>query len=507
VPQPVNLIFQGGGVKGIAFAGALTALEGIPAARQAVSIDAVGGVSVGAITAALYAAGYSAQELSDALKAKPVASLLREAPPFSRFGSAWRLWRRRGLYSTDEIRDWIEGLLAAKNVVKFRDLKKDCRIVAANVTTGEYKTYTRDRNKEDDVVPAVLKSLSIPLFFTPYVDGNVQLFVDGGLLSNNPLWLFADSPLATIGLKLMGKPWHGATIRDGLFDYLKSLVATMLSAHDAAGRGIPPNVVTIPIDVSFASSIDFKVEEQTQDRLFKNGHDAISTFDWATLPATRDVVFNDPHAGEILEATANNIQKLFNRSPTNKRHYQSLEIRQHIDEKGWADMRWHYVVRNGGPGAISMLGYEVGYTAPQEISFKDLAIAVRSRYPHEVLVLPRANTDLGKKFAVAFVPPIAPGETREVWLEYRSPEFPGLAGPTKRDVLGVEIVHEGGIDAASVVVTFPRRFGQLSTSDNRGRTPALAERLDEGDSTGFVWRFQNLAASDPLDLMVDLRLS
>lgn len=55
-----NLVFEGGGVRGIAYTGALSALEQRGTLRQ---IERVGGTSVGAITALLVALNYSANEM------------------------------------------------------------------------------------------------------------------------------------------------------------------------------------------------------------------------------------------------------------------------------------------------------------------------------------------------------------------------------------------------------------------------------------------------------------
>lgn len=163
----VNLVFQGGGVKGVAFAGVLDALENNPQVSGSVTVRGVGGVSVGAITAALYAAGYTARELDAELKKRPISSLLPERRPWTPVGAAWRLWRKKGLYSTSEIYAWINDLLGKKGVEVFRDLKrKPCRILAANVTEGKYAPYSDELTPEEHVASAVLRSLSIP-FFSP----------------------------------------------------------------------------------------------------------------------------------------------------------------------------------------------------------------------------------------------------------------------------------------------------------------------------------------------------
>ena len=56
--QPVDLVCEGGGVKGIGLAGAYSVLE-----EHGYRPNNVAGTSAGAITAALIAAGYSSAEL------------------------------------------------------------------------------------------------------------------------------------------------------------------------------------------------------------------------------------------------------------------------------------------------------------------------------------------------------------------------------------------------------------------------------------------------------------
>jgi len=57
-PVKVGLVLSGGGAKGLAHIGALKVIE-----EAGVSIDYIGGTSMGAIVGALYASGYSAAEL------------------------------------------------------------------------------------------------------------------------------------------------------------------------------------------------------------------------------------------------------------------------------------------------------------------------------------------------------------------------------------------------------------------------------------------------------------
>src|SRR3954464_9120670 len=70
--MPVNLVFQGGGVRGIAYAGAL---EHMP---PNMIIRAVAGTSAGSIVAALLAIGKSPTEIKNILKDPELTQLVHE---------------------------------------------------------------------------------------------------------------------------------------------------------------------------------------------------------------------------------------------------------------------------------------------------------------------------------------------------------------------------------------------------------------------------------------------
>ena len=64
-----NLVMEGGGIKGIAYGGALIELENRGDLPQ---IQRVGGTSAGAIQACLLAVGYSATEISQIFAETPI---------------------------------------------------------------------------------------------------------------------------------------------------------------------------------------------------------------------------------------------------------------------------------------------------------------------------------------------------------------------------------------------------------------------------------------------------
>lgn len=104
-PRYRNLIMEGGGIRGIAYGGALRELEERGVLR---GIERVGGTSAGAIQAALLAVGYSASEVIAVLHATPVQRL--NDGRFIFFGGSHRLLKQYGWYRGDQLTAYLRTL-------------------------------------------------------------------------------------------------------------------------------------------------------------------------------------------------------------------------------------------------------------------------------------------------------------------------------------------------------------------------------------------------------------
>src|SRR4051812_47635644 len=96
-----NLVFKGGGVKGIAFVGALRELE---KSDHLGNVKRVGGTSAGALVGAMYALGYSIDEIET----------LMNSLNFNKFEddfSLLRLGTHYGLYVGDYILQFAHDLI------------------------------------------------------------------------------------------------------------------------------------------------------------------------------------------------------------------------------------------------------------------------------------------------------------------------------------------------------------------------------------------------------------
>ncbi len=161
-----GLVFGGGGVKGWAEIGALKAIL-----EAGISIDAVGGTSVGAMVAALYAMYenydsifYQFSRLIDAT---------RNTVSFKKLS-----WPAVSLFSCKEFTIELSNVFNAKNI---EDLWLPYFCISTNL--GSYKEMV---HRHGSLWEKIRGSASIPGIVPPMVL-NGELHVDGGLVNNLPV--------------------------------------------------------------------------------------------------------------------------------------------------------------------------------------------------------------------------------------------------------------------------------------------------------------------------------
>jgi NTE family protein len=310
--QYADLVFEGGGVKGIGLAGAFAALS-----EQGFEPKCVAGTSAGAITAALVAAGYSSAELDRILLKLPFAQF-KDPDWLDRAGAPGKLaslLRDKGIYEGKFFRNWIAELLEAKRVTRFRHLAYEqddgqgkgyrLKVIASDVTHQRMLVLPDDAGHlgvdpdELEIAYAVRMSMSIPIFFEPVVHENPEtgqehLIVDGGMLSNFPVWLFdakgreprwptfglmlvEPDPKVPVGRRLASEERHGVP-PGSLIDYLKSLATTMMAAHDRLYLENATFARTIPIPTLGVGTTEFHISPDRVKALYDSGHAAAISF-------------------------------------------------------------------------------------------------------------------------------------------------------------------------------------------------------------------------------------
>ena len=191
-----NLVFEGGGVKGIAYAGAMEVLE---AKGILPDIQRVGGTSAGAINAVLFGLGYSNEETQEILKALHFKNFLDDS--WGLASDINRLLSDFGWYKGNFFRDWISELIREKTgngESTFKDVAeqgeakgfKEIYLIGTNLSTHFAEVFSPEHTPRMVLADAVRISMSIPLFFAAKRSLRGDVYVDGGVLDNYPIKLF-----------------------------------------------------------------------------------------------------------------------------------------------------------------------------------------------------------------------------------------------------------------------------------------------------------------------------
>jgi NTE family protein len=304
----VDLVLEGGGVKGIGLVGAISVLE-----ERGYSFARIAGTSGGAIVGALVAAGYSTDELNQ----------LMQAMDWTRFrdgswldhlgvpGKAISLLAEEGIYEGKYLTSWLGKLLADRGIAHFADLRTEdpdsalppdqryrLVVMTADVSHGElrrlpwdYPRYGLDPDRVR-VVEAVRASMSIPFFYAPVklkdrATNSDAWLVDGGMLSNFPVDVFdrrdGQPPRwPTLGIRLTMGSEALLGIRNEVHNIeslARALLSTMVGSHDQL-RLDDPGVLarTISVDTMSVRPTDFDIDRQTQVSLYENGRKAATDF-------------------------------------------------------------------------------------------------------------------------------------------------------------------------------------------------------------------------------------
>lgn len=188
-----NLVFEGGGVKGVAYVGAMQVL-----ARRGYldHITRVGGTSAGAINALMFALGYDIKTQRSIISSADFNEFMDNSFLFIR--DLNRLWSEFGWNKGDFFADWIGGYIRAQlgdSRATFADLAAaghpQLYVIGTNLSTGYSEVFSAERHADMPLVEALRISMSIPLFYRAVRHGpRKDVYVDGGVLLNYPVKLF-----------------------------------------------------------------------------------------------------------------------------------------------------------------------------------------------------------------------------------------------------------------------------------------------------------------------------
>ena len=314
--RPSNLVFEGGGVKGVAYVGAL---EVMAKAELLDAVEQVAGTSAGAITATMVALGLTPKQI----RALMIDLDFRKLADGSCFlGNTARLVNRYGWYKGDFFLCFMECLVEKqlkKRDATFQDLQnridkprpgdpnfRELFVIGTDVTTNNTQLFSASTTPHTRIADAVRISMSIPLFFAaretelgPSADGRpapaVDLFVDGGVLRNYAIDLFDSRDNyglveksfddQTLGFHLGTLPRERHNT-DNLVAFSRQLISTLLNSqvislcNGSRGRDVRRSVFIDPLGIG---TTQFDITLKQKCELANSG-----------AKATADYL-NDPH--------------------------------------------------------------------------------------------------------------------------------------------------------------------------------------------------------------------
>ncbi|HNX59938.1 MAG TPA: patatin-like phospholipase family protein, partial [Spirochaetota bacterium] len=261
----VGVVLSGGGAKGFAHIALLRRLEelGIP-------VDYIGGTSMGATIAALYAIGYTPDELERIARDTGWTSLFMEKADrndrdiFSKtilqeFPIAANItedvFSPKGLVSGQNISAYLSRLTAGYQGYRdFGEFRIPFLCVGTDMETGEQTVF-----REGDIVNSLRASMAIPTVFEP-VKIDDRIYLDGGIVNNFPVREVRESGADIIIGVDVGAPLYAAREMTNFPKIVNQLISFNGMKRNEAQRDAC-DILIIP-DISEFDAMSF---ERTDD--------------------------------------------------------------------------------------------------------------------------------------------------------------------------------------------------------------------------------------------------
>jgi len=304
--ETVDLVLEGGGVKGIGLVGAISVLE-----EHGMTFARVAGASAGGIVGSLVASGMGATQLQELMTFLDYTRFRDDTrlDHLPVLGKGLSVWLEHGIYAGDYFHGWIQEQLDGLGVRNFSDLysadpdssippdeQYKLVVMTSDVSRGrllrlpwDYTVDGIDAGRQA-VADAVRASMSIPFFYRPVTleipKAAPSVLVDGGMLSNFPVDTFDRTDgkpprWPTIGIKLSAQQVPDQVEHEvkGDLSLALGMLGTMQSWNDQMHLNDPAVLKrTIFVDTFGVNATDFSIDRPTQQKLFQSGRAAAEQY-------------------------------------------------------------------------------------------------------------------------------------------------------------------------------------------------------------------------------------
>ena len=306
----INGVFSGGGIKGVALAGAAAG-----AMDAGYRFDHAVGTSAGALVASLVAAGYQPDELGAAVRWIPWPQLLDWLPvtKVPVVGKALAMTFHKAQCAGDVIEATWASLLAAKGIATFADLAPGTlRIVATDITHQRGVVLPDDLPDYGidpagfSVARAVRMSSAVPFFLRPVplrnpATGDVALLADGAMTANFPIRVARRSKVwPVIGFRFLDSQAHTHIRVRGPASLARAVVTAGIRAGEVMALTSKNDAVVVDLR-SDRDPLQFDITPDEASLMFDEGRRRASHRLTSTepLPEEEYGLFTDVSASEM----------------------------------------------------------------------------------------------------------------------------------------------------------------------------------------------------------------
>ena len=298
--QYENIIFEGGGIKGAAYARIPEILEEFGILKN---IKKIAGSSAGSIAALMLALEYSPKMIKEIIQNMDFNKFV-DNTYYSVTG--FKICTKLGINSGDYLTEWIKSLIMTKTGNKnttFIELHKlnklELVITGTSMLTRKTEYFSYKTTPNMPIWQAVRISITIPIFFVP-IKYNDAFYLDGGILSNFPIWIFDGNKYdidlmdlenknhKTLGFKLIsrvdesdGEKLHNKLKSFSLFPLIWlciQLILLLIKYIDDSYTVYDYWDRTVGIDVMDVKSTDFDTDKDKLIKLQNNGYNQTKIF-------------------------------------------------------------------------------------------------------------------------------------------------------------------------------------------------------------------------------------
>lgn len=277
-PFKYTCLFGGGAIRGLAYVGAIRAME-----ELGIDYDIIGGSSVGSIFATLLACGYKSYEL-EKLFLRVNFDLFRDI----HFGFG----RNIALSKGEVFEDWLEELISQKiktseKPLTFDELEKTLVIITTNLKTFNTQEFSKIETPEFEIAKAIRISSSMPGLMPPYQYNGAEL-VDGDLQKAAPMWKLADSlnnsESRVLEFRLEGECDKNNKNPLAFINTIYSCVTDVATDFVSEIYGQNDHYDCIKINTGNIFFADFNLDKESRRKLIQSGYEQTMKYFKEILP-------------------------------------------------------------------------------------------------------------------------------------------------------------------------------------------------------------------------------